>query len=75
MEKLNPPLTPVCIIKYDLFIKGVSNTIVSYIVSDGTFISGKCTGKDVEGIGHITVSNNTTVSTLTPRSKENLHLH
>ena len=44
-------------------------------VLNGTFISEECTGKDLEGIGHITVSNNTTVSTLTPRSKENLHLH
>jgi len=33
------------------------------------------TGKVVEGIGHITVSNNTSVSTFTPRSKENLQRH
>jgi hypothetical protein len=45
------------------------------IVSNATFISEECTGKDLEGIGQITASNNTTVSTLTPRSKENLHLH
>ena len=44
------------------------------IVSNATFISEECTGKDLEGIG-IKASNNTTVSTLTPRSKENTHLH
>jgi len=45
------------------------------VVSNATFISEECTGKDLEEIGHITVLNNTTVSTLTPKSKENLHLH
>jgi len=35
----------------------------------------KHVGKVVEGIGLITVSNNTSISKFTPRSKENLHPH
>jgi hypothetical protein len=31
-------------------------------------------GRDEEGIGHITILNNS-VSTVNPRSKGNLHLH
>jgi len=52
--------------------KVVSNAIYSI---KSVFIGGECTGKDLEGIQHITVSSNSTVSSLTPRSKENLHLH
>jgi hypothetical protein len=43
------------------------------IASNGTVISEEWTGKDVERIGHITILNNTSVSTFTARSKENLH--
>jgi hypothetical protein len=42
------------------------------IASNNTVISDKRTGKDVEGIGNIIVSNNTSVSTFTAESKENL---
>jgi hypothetical protein len=45
------------------------------IASNGIVISEEWTGKDMEGIGHITISNNTSVSTFTPKSKENPHLH
>jgi len=34
------------------------------------FISEERTGKDVEGIEQITILNNTSISTLTPRSKK-----
>jgi len=40
--------------------------------SNSTVISEERTGKDVEGIGYITILNNNSVSTFTTGSKENL---
>jgi len=45
------------------------------IASNGTLISEEWTGKYVGGVGHIIISNNTSVLTFNQRSKENLHLH
>jgi len=40
------------------------------VALNSVFISEERTGKDVEGIEQITIVNNTSVSTLTPRSKK-----
>ena len=45
------------------------------IASNGTLISEEWTGKYVGGVGHVIISNNTSVLTFNQRSKENLHLH
>jgi hypothetical protein len=46
-----------------------------YTPLNDTGSSEEWTGKDVEGISHITISNNTSVSTLNARRKGNRHLH
>ena len=48
---------------------------IKCIALNSMVFSEEWTGKDVGGIGNITVSNNNSVSTFTAGSKESLHLH
>jgi hypothetical protein len=68
-------LTQFCLCAFVLFMVYLASLWATQcIASNSTLISEEWTGKYVGGVGRI-ISNNTSVSTFTPKSKENLHLH